>query len=194
MTRKITSIVLAALTATALLSCKESNRQSSPVTLVMATSQILQRIDLKPGALNCDQNIGTVTITNTLVQNTVPNANLPTNSTLDDVRITQYRISYRRTDGGTSVPAPFTRSISLVVPLGTAGNLGTFLAFQPDALTQAPFAALLPQNGGRDPQTGRTVVQMDITLEVFGETMAGERVSGSTRIPLDFCYDCQGCA
>jgi hypothetical protein len=35
---------------------------------------------------------------------------------------------------------------------------------------------------------------MDIILEVFGSTMAGERVSGSTRIPLDFCFDCAGCA
>jgi hypothetical protein len=194
MTKKLASMALAALTAAALLSCKESNRQSAPVKLILATTQTLQRIDLKPGALNCDQNIGTVSIQNLLIQNTNPNENLPTNSTLDDVRITSYRISYRRTDGGTSVPASFTRSISLVVPLGTSGNLGTFLAFQTDALSQAPFAALLPQNGGRDPQTGRSVVQMDITLEVFGETLAGERVSGSTRIPLDFCYDCQGCA
>ena len=194
MTRRIASIAVAALTAAALLSCKESNRQGSPVLLVLSTDQKLQRIDLKPGAQNCDQNIGTVTIQNLLVQNTNPSDNLPTNSTLDDVRITSYRISYRRTDGGTSVPASFTRSISLVVPLNSVGNLGTFLAFQTDALTQAPFAALLPQNGGRDPQTGRSVVQMDITLEVFGETLAGERVSGSTRIPLDFCYDCQGCA
>lgn len=194
MTRRIASIAVAALTAAALLSCKESNRQSSPVMLVMSTVQTLQRIDLKPGAQNCDQNIGTVNIQNLLVQNTNPSENLPTNSTLDDVRITSYRISYRRTDGGTSVPASFTRSISLVVPLGGTGNLGTFLAFQTDALNQAPFAALLPQNGGRDPQTGRSVVQMDITLEVFGETLAGERVSAATRIPLDFCFDCQGCA
>ena len=194
MTRKIRSVVVAALTAAALLSCKEVNRQSSPVTLILTTTQNLQRIDLKPTAANCDQDIGTVKIKNVLIQNTIPSPDLPTNSTLDDVRITLYRISYRRTDGGTSVPAAFTRSISLSVPLGSSGDLGTFLAFQPDALTQAPFAALLPQNGGRDPQTGRAVVQMNITLEVFGETTAGERVSGSTTIPLDFCYDCQGCA
>jgi hypothetical protein len=194
MTRTIASLAVAALAAGALLSCKESNRQSAPVMLIVTTTQSLQRIDLQPGALNCDQNIGTVNIRNLLIQNTSPSENLPTNSTLDDVRITGYRISYRRTDGGTSVPASFTRAISLLVPLGGTGDLGTFLAFQTDALTQAPFAALLPQNGGRDPQTGRSVVQMSVTLEVFGETIAGERVTGSTTIPLDFCYACQGCA
>ena len=194
MTRKLASIAAVALVGAAALSCKEINRQSSPVQLVVTTSQTLHRLDLKPGALNCNQSIGTVTIRNVLIQNAQPGS-LPTNATLDDVKITEYRISYVRTDGGTSIPAPFTRSISILVPVGGVGaDLGTFLAFQPDALTQAPFAALLPQNGGKDPQTGRSVVQMDVILEVFGSTMAGERVSGSTRIPLDFCFDCAGCA
>ena len=193
MTRKLASIATVALLGAAMLSCKEINRQSSPVQLVVTTSQTLHRLDLKPGALNCNQSIGTVLIKNVLIQNT--SGGLPTNATLDDVKITEYRISYVRTDGGTSIPAPFTRSISILIPVGGAGaDLGTFLAFQPDALTQAPFAALLPQNGGKDPQTGRSVVQMDVILEVFGSTMAGERVSGSTRIPLDFCFDCAGCA
>jgi hypothetical protein len=35
---------------------------------------------------------------------------------------------------------------------------------------------------------------MDVLVELFGETLAGERVSGSTRFPLDFCYNCGGCA
>lgn len=189
------AIVAVALLGAAMVSCKEINRQSSPVQLVMASTQTLQQLDLKPGAANCNTSIATVTIRNVLIQNTQPSANLPTNSSLDDVQITSYSISYQRTDGGTSVPAPFSRSIALTLPVNAAAsNLGTFLAFQPDALTQAPFAALLPQNGGRDPQTGRPVVQMNLILQVFGQTMAGERVSGSTRIPLDFCYDCGGCS
>ncbi len=193
MTRKLASIAAVALLGAAALSCKEINRQSSPVQLVVTTGQILHRLDLKSGAVNCNQNIASVFIKSVLIQNT--SGSLPTNPALDDVKLTEYRISYVRTDGGTSIPTPFTRSISITVPTnGAASDLGTFLAFQPDALTQAPFAALLPQNGGKDPQTGRSVVQMDVILEVFGSTMAGERVSGSTRIALDFCFDCAGCA
>lgn len=189
MTRKLASIAAVALLGAAALSCKEINRQSSPVKLVMTTLQTLHRLDLKPGALNCNQNIATVTIQNVLIQNS------PASSALDDVHLTEYRISYARTDGGTSVPTPFTRSMSVTVPVNTTNaSAVTFVAFQPDALTQAPFAALLPQNGGRDPQTGRTVVQMDVILEVFGSTLAGERVSASARIPVDFCFDCAGCA
>ena len=55
------------------------------------------------------------------------------------------------------------------------------------------FAALLPVNGGRDPQTGKAFVSMDVIITLFGQTLAGERVSGSTKFPLTFCFDCNGC-
>jgi hypothetical protein len=165
------------------------NKSSSPVELVVTNSQNLNRIDLLPGAANCNQSIGTVNM-----QAIVKNQTTADNR-FNDVRITSYRISYVRTDGGKAVPAGFTRSIdSLLTANGGSTSLSNFLAFQPDSINQAPFAALLPVNGGRDPETGRPVVQMDVILEVFGQTLAGENVSGSTRFPLDFCYDCQGCA
>jgi hypothetical protein len=28
---------------------------------------------------------------------------------------------------------------------------------------------------------------------VFGETLGGDNVFDSTTIPLEFCYDCEGC-
>ena len=164
------------------------NRSSSPVELVVTNSQILNRIDLLPNAANCNQDIATVNM-----QAIVKNQNTSDNR-FNDVRITRYRISYVRTDGGHTVPSSFVRSIdTLLTANGGSTSLGNFLAFQADAINQAPFAALLPVNGGRDPETGRPVVQMDVILEVFGQTLAGENVSGSTRLPLDFCYDCQGC-
>ncbi len=45
-----------------------------------------------------------------------------------------------------------------------------------------------------DPETHKPFVSMDVILEVFGSTLAGERVSGSTRMSLDFCFSCGGCA
>src|SRR3954451_18247084 len=107
MNRKNAIVAAVALLGTAMFSCKEINRQSAPVQLIMATTQTLQQLDLKPGAPNCGQNIATVSITNVLIQGTA--GGLVPNPTLDDVQITSYRISYQRTDGGTSVPAPFTR-------------------------------------------------------------------------------------
>ena len=99
-----------------------------------------------------------------------------------------------RTDGGHAVPAPFDRSIDFLITAGSTTSTILFhLADFGDTFNQAPFASLLPQNGGRDPETGKPFVQMDVILEVFGETLAGERVSGSARSPLTFCFHCNGC-
>jgi hypothetical protein len=195
--RKRVAIVAAA--AVLLLvagSCNDINRQASPIDLIVTNTQILHTLDLAGDAVGsntCQQNIGTIHITAIQLQPAASNPNL-TSADLNQVKIDRYRISYVRADGGHLVPSPFVRSISTLVEVGSASDATTFQVFDPNALNQAPFAALLPQNGGRDPETGRSVVTMDVILEVFGATLAGERVTGSTRMTLDFCFSCGGCS
>ena len=185
-------VVSLALLGVSMLTCSEINKQNAPVRLVVTNTQLLHKLDLA-GGVGCDVNLATVSIEARLLP--PPSVNLPTDIRFDDVRIDRYRVSYVRTDGGHLVPAPFVRSISSLITVnGGAQNLGTFLAFDATALNQAPFAALLPQNGGRDPETGRSIVTMDLILEVFGQTLAGEAVSGSTRMTVDFCVQCSGCS
>jgi hypothetical protein len=185
-------MVSLALLGASMLTCSEINKQSAPVRLVVSNTQILHKVDLA-GGTGCDKDLATVTIEARLLPPT--SVNLPTDIRFDDVRIDRYRVSYLRIDGGHLVPASFVRSISsLIVVNGGSQNLTSFLAFEPTALNQAPFAALLPQNGGRDPETGRSIVTMDLILEVFGQTLAGEAVSGNTRLTVDFCVECGGCS
>lgn len=188
MKRLSKSWIAVAVTALVIAGCSgDINRNTSPIDLVVTNTQNLNQIDLETGASNCAQPIGTVQI-----QAIVKNAS--SDNRFNDVRITRYRVSYVRTDGGHAVPASFVRSIdTLVTANGGSTGLSNFLVFEGDAINQAPFAALLPVNGGRDPETGRPVVKMDVIVEVFGQTLAGENVSGSTRFPVDFCYHCQGC-
>jgi hypothetical protein len=174
------------------VSCNSINRESSPVKLIVTNSQNLQQIDLAGGD-RCAEDVATIEMQSLLLQNQ-GNANLPTDNRLNDVIIDRYRVTYVRTDGGKAIPQPFTRSISsILIAGGTSSNLTKFLIFEPDAVTQAPFVALLPVNGNRDPETGKAFVKMDVILEIFGQTLAGERVSGTTRVPLNFCYSCNGC-
>lgn len=181
----------AALVAAAVAGCSgEQAKSASPVALIVSNTQNLQQIDLSPTAANCNQDVGTI-----LMQAVLKNPTTISDQRFNDVRVTSYRVSYVRTDGGKQVPASFVRTIdSLLTTGGSATSLSKFLIIQGDALSQAPFVALRTENGGRDPETGRPVVMMDVLVELFGETLAGERVSGSTRFPLDFCYNCGGCA
>lgn len=179
-----------AAAAVGALSCNSINRETSPVKLIVTNQQNLQQIDLA-GGTNCTENVAIVTLQTIVIQN---NGSVPTDTSLDAVTISSYQISYARTDGGKAIPQGFTRAISgLIIAGGSTSLLTSFLAFDPGAVEQAPFASLLPVNGGVDPETGKNFVKLDITLTVFGQTIAGERVSGSTHIPLNFCYACNGC-
>ena len=181
--------VSGALLTLALLACSDINKSSTPVELLMTvTSQPISRFDLNGGS-GCDVGspIATVQIESRLL-NTV------SNSALLDVRVTGYRVTYTRTDGGHQVPATYTRSLDFLITAGsTNSNIVFHITDFGNIFTQAPFVALLPQNGGRDPETGLKTVKMNINLEIFGETLAGDRVSASTVIPLDVCFDCGGC-
>lgn len=177
-----TWLVRSAVLAVALVgvSCSEANRDSSPVELVANSSQEVLLIDLaNPPA----GGLGTILL------RAIPKGSVI--SDYMDVRLQSYRVTYRRTDGGSLVPASFVRSTSGIIPVGGAAqSLNDFLIVQSEALSQAPFAALLPQNGGRDPETGQSVIKMDAFVEIYGETLGGERVRATTIIPLWFCVGC----
>jgi hypothetical protein len=190
--KKIALIATVMLVSVAVLSCNSIAKESSPVLLVVSGTQNLNQIDLQAGAAGCGTSIGTVEMTVKLLQNqTDP---LTPRNDFNDVKLDRYQITYLRTDGGKLVPPSFVRSTSQVLTAGgSAQSLSDFVAFETNAFNLAPFAALLPQNGGKDPDTGLGFVKLDIILTVYGSTLAGERVSGSARFPVNFCFNCGGC-
>jgi hypothetical protein len=186
-------IVAIALPSVAILSCNSVAKESGAVELVVAGTQTLNQIDLQGGASGCASSIGTVTLRILPLQ--PQNDPLhPVRADLLDVKLDRYQVTYLRTDGGKLVPPSFVRSTSQVVTL-TGGNqsLSDFIAFETNAFNQAPFIALQPVNGGKDPETGLGFVKLDIILTVYGQTLAGDRVQGSANFPVNFCYNCGGC-
>ena len=185
--------LLMAVAAVSFSCSSEFTQNAAPVELVASNTQDLQIIDLAGdpvGEENCERDIGQVAL-RAIVKNAIEGAD----QRFNDVKISRYRVSYVRNDGGSLVPAPFVRSVDLLVPAGGGATaLQNFVVFQADAVRQQPFVSLLPQNGGRDPETGRQIVRMDVIMDFFGETLAGSNVAGRTRFTLDFCYDCGGCA
>jgi hypothetical protein len=169
----------------------ELTDSAAPVELVVTNTQNLQILDLDPEVAaadpDCADNIGTINM------QVFPKRSDVTGNAAQ-VRVTRYRVSYQRTDGGKLVPASFVRSMDTLIGVGEEGTVEEFLVVEPDAIVQAPFVSLLPQNGGRDPDTGRPIVKMDVIMEFFGETLGGSNVYDATRFPLDFCYGTCGCS
>jgi len=198
MNRNRKRVALAAAAAVMLLaggSCNDINKQSAPVDLVVTNTQNLRQIDLNGDAIGSQKCQQTVAVVHILALQLMPPSTNPNLTPIDlnQVKIDRYRVSYTRADGGHLVPAPFVRSTSTLVGINATAEGTNFALFDVNAINLAPFAALRPENGGRDPETGRPIIALDTTLELFGTTLAGERVSGSTRMTLDFCFSCGGC-
>lgn len=166
-------------------SCSEVNRQTSPVELVATVAQDIHTVDLAD--TQCGS-LGTITIQSIVKRTDV------TDIRFLDVKLSSMKVSYQRTDGGTLVPAPLTETLSdLITANGGSTTLNDFIVFDQAAFTQAPFAALLPTNGGLDPETGQPEVKMDVVMDIFGKTLAGDDVYTKAQFPLTFCYNCGGC-
>ncbi len=187
-----------ALAMLSLSGCNEGpGNNPSPIDLVASVNQAFQLVDVT--AQSCEV-IGEVTL-RPIVKNSKP-----ADTRFLDVRLKSYRVTYRRTDGGTLAPAAFTRTISLVlgadsstviplrlpVPTSDPTELG-ILVLDPGALTQAPFAALRGTNGGVDPETGKRTVTLEAIIDFFGETLSGEDVSGRARMEYTACVGCGAC-
>jgi hypothetical protein len=188
MKNKILLTAVAVLVA-AFAGCNgELSDTSAPVELLVTNTQNLTVLDIGPNTdPDCDESVGTINM-RVLPKNASATGNLL------QVRVSRYRVSYVRTDGGTQVPAPFVRSLDTLIAVNGSSAISNITILEADALNQAPFAALQPQNGGRDPQTGRPLIKMEVIVEVFGETLGGDNVYDATRFPLDFCYSCGGCS
>ena len=192
MTKRWIAIAAAALMLP-IAACNTSDleTQNSPVALIVTNTQALNKIDVL-GGTGCDTPAGTINL-QSFIKNPNTNPDVAVNPALNNIRITRYRVSYQRVDGGTLVPASFVRSIDILLTAGGTSSGNKFTVFQADAFSQAPFAALV-SGTGRDPETQRPVISLDVIVEVFGQTLAGENVSGTTRIPLTFCANCGGCS
>ena len=156
------------------------------MTNMAKTRMILAAAALAAAVFGCSGTVGSINM------RVIPKNPDATGNFLQ-VRVTRYRVSYQRTDGATQVPPTFVRSTDQIIGVGATAALSEFVIVEGDALNMAPFVALLPQNGGRDPVTQRPVVKMDVIVEIFGETLGGDRVYDATRFPLDFCFNCGGC-
>lgn len=191
--KRIAMIAAIVLPSVAILSCNSVARESGSVDLVVAGTQLINQIDLQPGSAGCATSLGTVNLRIVLLQPQNDAAH-PVNNNLNDVKLDRYQVSYQRTDGGMLVPPAFVRSTAQVITAGGGSqSLSDFVAFETNAFNQAPFAALLPQNGAKDPETGLGFVKLNIILTVYGQTLAGDRVQGSATFPINFCYNCGGC-
>lgn len=185
---------IALLAGLGTFSCDEDiNQQGSPVLLVANVTEAMSQIDFTDAT--CSPAV-VYSIRAIPKRTTVPGGGTgEVDVRFLDVIIRTMRTSFVRVDGGTVVPPPLVENLSFLVPAtGEASEIPTRLIFPVEYLREAPFVALTAAAGGRDPETGQPFVRMDLVVEFFGETLAGDPVYTSLRWPATFCFNCGGCA
>lgn len=109
-----------------------------------------------------------------------------------NVQVNSYQVRFRRTDGGTRVPATKTYGVGVVVPSGGTSTLNNFPVLDASDLLLSPFDQLLPFNGGVDRETGRNEISMTFDLTFFGQTASGHRVQSQTASGI-LVFSCASC-
>ena len=116
----------------------------------------------------------------------------PTNTRpeLQEVVIERYEVTFVRTDGGTAVPAGFTRALALRVRLTEAGSdelndVTISLVIVPSTQkAQPPISFLI--SPGIEPGTNFTNIQVTANITFFCRTLAGDNVVVSGAIGINF--------
>lgn len=109
-------------------------------------------------------------------------------SSLLDVRLEDYTVDWRRTDGGKSVPQSETFGAGQVISVGGTATYSNFPIMTAAAILRPPVDKLFPFNGGIDPDTGTTTIRTVATVTFHGHTVSGQPVSGNGNIFIEFVY------
>jgi hypothetical protein len=164
------SVALVALTVGA---C--TNKQGNSEAPVFLTVDI----GLQPGFINVGV-VAPIQIQTITIASHFKNPQQSDPQHFADVELNSYRVHFRRTDGGTLVPADQNFPAGVILPSGGSATLSNFPILPASSIQLSPFDQLLPFNGGVDRETGKDEIQMAFDLTFFGQTASGLRVSSTT--------------
>lgn len=110
--------------------------------------------------------------------------------TMQEIVIDRYEVTFSRTDGGSAVPAGFTRGINQKVRItehgSTTERITQFdIVLAPATIkSQPPIAHLV--SPGIEPGTGYVNIQATATIRFYGQTLSGDPITASATIGIDF--------
>jgi hypothetical protein len=180
------ALILAALLVLATVPACTNKEGESEAPVFITVS-----IDLQPGFVD----VGTpapVQIQTITLESHLKNPTQTDPQGFADTQINSYQVRFRRTDGGTRVPATKTYGAGILVPSGSSSTLNNFPILDAVDLGLSPFDQLLPFNGGVDRETGRNEIGITFDLTFFGTTASGHRVQSQTASGI-LVFSCVSC-
>lgn len=106
----------------------------------------------------------------------------------DDVVLDEWVVTFRRTDGGTATSPEWRNYDTVYVANGGTTSLDKYRIMPVEYLSQPPLNQLFPENGGFDKETGKNNIRQELTVSVYGKTIAGRKVSLTFHVTVQFYY------
>lgn len=182
---RLCQLGLIAILGTVAVSCGGGSNLAdteAPVVLTVNIDLYNPDIDICQTA-GIDVSIDTMTVTSRAKS---PDAVLGSNA---DVLIERWVITPARDDGGTTASPQWTYDQTVYVEAGGEAALSNYRVYPAEFFDVEPLVNLKPENGGFDPETGRSNIREKLMLQMFGKTIAGKRVS-TVPVPLPFNFTC----
>jgi hypothetical protein len=127
------------------------------------------------------------TVRVSITANYANQANPPTGTAYTTVQLSSYRVTFHRTDDGVDVPAGFQEALTASVDAGGGSvTLNDLTIVRANQKLQPPLYFLTPFSYGFEPGTGYTTIACNCTIDFYGHTLAGEAVSASGGIGINF--------
>jgi hypothetical protein len=152
-----------------------TNKQGETESPVFITTSLAVQTGFVNVAVIAPVQIPTISLTSTLKN---PSQTDPQG--FATVTLESYTVHFRRTDGGTRVPADLNLPVGVTLPSGGSATLSNFPVLPASQIQLSPFDQLLPFNGGFDRETGKAEIDMAVDISFFGHTVAGQRVQSET--------------
>jgi hypothetical protein len=177
-------VLLAGAVAFAVLFPGCTNKQGETEASVFITVEMT----LQPGFVNVGV-ISPVQVSTISLVSHLKNPSQTDPQGFANVMCESYTVHFRRTDGGTRVPADQTFGCGVLIPSSGTATLTNFPILAASAIQQSPLDQLLPFNGGFDRETGRAEIDTAFEITFFGHTVSGQRVQSETATgPLLFDF------
>lgn len=158
-------IIFALFSILILTSCTDKEKDPCPISInPEAKDYENYLIDVAGGT------VPTMKTINLYSEGKNPSASL---SNLNDAQLDKIVTYWERIDGGTIAPKPFTLHWSLVIPAGGSATLNNVPLMANEQLSEMPFLQLLPENGGRDPETGNLIIVCRAKTYFYCHTVQG---------------------
>lgn len=173
--RKTLNLALASILILGLLACEQRTDRVDSGGVLLTFGQIdwSAVYSVSTSAAAGGASIETVTLVSVVKD---PNG---VTSSLMDIELQSFEVSFARADTGTRLPPTLVRTFPGVIPVnGTLAISGMFFMLD-GQLQNPPLSDLLAINGGIDSETGDDTILLDVSIVFFGRTLSGDEVQSA---------------